>query len=146
MGSEVISVVERRRRWSTEEKLQILIAALEPGASVTAVAERHGVTRNLIYQWMRLARERRLRGLALNARTEATFVPVQVAPEPVPSSPAVAAPVLPPPEPARSMAPHRRRSVSVEITLANGRVLKVDEGIDASALARIVAALDGGGA
>ncbi len=44
------------------------------------------------------------------------------------------------------MAPHRRRSVSVEITLANGRVLKVDEGIDASALARIVAALDGGGA
>ena len=34
----------------------------------------------------------------------------------------------------------------IEITLANGRVLKVDEGIDASALARIVAALDGGGA
>lgn len=60
MGSEVISVVERRRRWSTEEKLKILMAALEPGASVKAVAERHGAARNLVYQWMRLAREGRL--------------------------------------------------------------------------------------
>jgi hypothetical protein len=38
----------------------------------------------------------------------------------------------------------RRRSGTVEIRLANGRVIKVDEGIDADALARLVTALDGG--
>jgi hypothetical protein len=32
---------------------------------------------------------------------------------------------------------------AVEVTLPNGRVVKVDEGIDANALARLVAALDG---
>jgi hypothetical protein len=33
----------------------------------------------------------------------------------------------------------------VEVTLGNGRSLKVDESIDPGALARLVAALDGGG-
>ena len=58
MGTEVIEIVERRRRWSTEEKLKVLIDALEPGASVSAVADRHGVSRNLVYTWLRLARKR----------------------------------------------------------------------------------------
>jgi hypothetical protein len=64
------------------------------------------------------------------------------------ASTAPAAPSLPPPaaaEPARSPALlPRRRSGTVEIRLANGRVIKVDEGIDADALARLVTALDGG--
>ena len=38
MGAEVIEVVERRRRWSTEDKLKVLLDALEPGASIAAVA------------------------------------------------------------------------------------------------------------
>ncbi|MBV8792010.1 MAG: hypothetical protein JO237_08130 [Pseudolabrys sp.] len=37
----------------------------------------------------------------------------------------------------------RRRSTSIEILLANGRIVKADEAIDPSALARLVAALDG---
>jgi len=38
----------------------------------------------------------------------------------------------------------RRRTSVVEVTLGNGRSLKVDESIDPGALARLVAALDGG--
>jgi transposase-like protein len=105
MGSEVISVVERRRRWSTEEKLEILVAALEPGASITAVADRYGVARNLVYQWMRLAREGRLDGLSLDTKASAAFVPVHVAPKS-----AAPPPLAPPPEAARAMLPARRRA------------------------------------
>lgn len=143
MGSEVISVVERRRRWSTEEKLQILMAALEPGASVTAVAERHGVTRGLVYTWLRLVREGRLEGLSMKAAPTSGFVPVCIKPDP-PAEPAERPSGPPPPalEPTRSPPPTRRRAGAVEIRLPNGRVVKVDEGIDPAALAAIVAALD----
>ena len=165
MGSEVISVVERRRRWPREKKLEVLMDALAPGASVAAVADRHGVARNLVYTWLRLAREGRLDG-AVPARrsagpTQPTFVPVVVAPAVAPGAPVgigqpkapagtasaevattpVAAPVIP----AASSAPPRRRPGAVEIRLANGRVVKVDECIDPSALAAIVTALDGEG-
>jgi transposase-like protein len=34
MGSEVIEVVERRRRWSAEVRLRILDEVMQPGASV----------------------------------------------------------------------------------------------------------------
>lgn len=50
MGSQLIEIVERRRRWPVEEKLKILDEVLRPGASVAAVAYRHGVARVLIYQ------------------------------------------------------------------------------------------------
>ena len=36
---EVITSVERRRRWSVAEKRQLVAATLEPGASVSAVAK-----------------------------------------------------------------------------------------------------------
>lgn len=139
MGSEVIEVVERRRRWSTEHKLTVLMDALEPGASVTAVADRHGVSRNLVYTWLRLAREGRLNGISLSPQPALTFMPVEVLPQVAPASaPCPSAQS----EPARTPPAPRRGPCPVEITLANGRVVKVDESIDAAALARIVAALD----
>jgi hypothetical protein len=39
---EVISVVQRRRRWTTEQKLALVEEAMRPGSSVTGVADRHG--------------------------------------------------------------------------------------------------------
>jgi transposase len=35
---EIITSVEGRRRWSAAEKQQLVLASLEPGASVSAVA------------------------------------------------------------------------------------------------------------
>ena len=47
---------ERRRRWSSEERAQILAAVEEPGAVVAEVARRADVCTSLVYKWRREAR------------------------------------------------------------------------------------------
>ena len=49
---------ERRRRWSEEERLQILAEAFAPGAFVVQVARRHDISTALIYTWRRKLRQR----------------------------------------------------------------------------------------
>jgi transposase len=49
----VFSGPERRRRWSEEERLQILSEAFAPGARVADVCRRHDVSSGLIYTWRR---------------------------------------------------------------------------------------------
>ena len=53
----VYSDVERRRRWSDEERLQILGEAFSPGAVVVQVARRYDISTALIYTWRRKLRE-----------------------------------------------------------------------------------------
>jgi transposase len=147
MGSEIIEIVERRRRWPVEVRLKILDEVLQPGASVAAVADRHGVARGLVYQWLRQVREGRMPGLSLDKPEAAAFVPVSIAPEASPSprtKPVPTTSLLPPTQPP-SAAPtsNKRRSGAVEIRLANARVIKVDEGIAPDALARLLAVVDG---
>lgn len=45
-----------RRIRPLEEKLAILREASEPGASVAAVARKHGMNANLLFGWLRLHR------------------------------------------------------------------------------------------
>jgi transposase len=47
---------ERRRRWTSAEKLRIVEESLAPGASVVEVALRHDVHRNLLTVWRRQVR------------------------------------------------------------------------------------------
>ena len=47
----VYSGPERRRRWSDEQRLQILTEAFAPGASPTDVARRHEVSTGQLYTW-----------------------------------------------------------------------------------------------
>lgn len=54
---EVITGSARRRRWTTEEKLQIVEETLRSGDSISAIARRHGVAANLLYRWRRLMTE-----------------------------------------------------------------------------------------
>jgi len=63
MAAKIISTVERRRRWPSEEKLRIMSEALEPGAVIAAVADRNGVCRSQLYTWLRLALDDRLPGI-----------------------------------------------------------------------------------
>ncbi len=44
---------ERRRRWSGDERRQILEAALAPGAIIADVGRRWDVSTSLIYNWRR---------------------------------------------------------------------------------------------
>src|ERR1700681_1194661 len=49
----LITGVERRRRWSSDERQRILAAANAPGAVVAEVARRADVPTSLIYKWRR---------------------------------------------------------------------------------------------
>lgn len=49
----VFSGPERRRRWSDEERLQILAEAFAPGVRVADVCRRHDVSTGLVYTWRR---------------------------------------------------------------------------------------------
>ena len=51
---EVITSVQRRRRWSTEEKMRIVEETYLPGNSVSLVARRHGIAGNQLFTWRRL--------------------------------------------------------------------------------------------
>ena len=45
------SVIRRRRKWSTREKVQIVQEALQPGAVLQEVAQRHGLHPSLLTRW-----------------------------------------------------------------------------------------------
>ncbi|MFJ5932312.1 IS66-like element accessory protein TnpA [Sphingomonas sp. TX0543] len=53
----VFSGPERRRRWSDEERLEILNQAFAPGACVAEVCRRYDISSALIYTWRRKLRE-----------------------------------------------------------------------------------------
>jgi transposase len=42
---EVIAGGRQRRRWSSADKARIVLESLKPGAVVSEVAQRHGLTR-----------------------------------------------------------------------------------------------------
>jgi transposase len=71
---EVITSVERRRRWSGAEKRRLVAATLEPGASVSSIAREAGVHPSQLWGWRRQMR----------AAAPISFTPVQVAEEPLP--------------------------------------------------------------
>lgn len=54
---EVITTVQRRRRFSAQEKQSMVEAAEQPGSSVSLVAREHGVNPNQLFRWRRLLRE-----------------------------------------------------------------------------------------
>jgi transposase len=131
---EIISRVERRRRWTAEQKIKVLTEALEPGATVSAVADRNGIGRSQLYAWMKRAREGDIPGISLNGSQKPLFAPVRIAAVPTLPTPPVTAPAAACPQ---------RRPGAIEIALTNGRVVRAEEGIEPARLARLVAALDG---
>ncbi|MBG0791925.1 transposase [Methylocystis sp. H62] len=139
-----------RRSWSLEERQRIVGAALAPGASVAAVARRHGLNANLVFKWIRRAREGwldRRRAPAQKADASAVagdsdapaFVPVSLV-----ELNAVTAPALAPPlalaKPVREPRRITRRG-AMEISLPNGARVSLDANVDAEALRRVLSAL-----
>ena len=142
--SEVISTVQRRRGWSTEDKVAILDAAFRKGGSVAAAADRFGVSRALIYIWRSRVREGLMPGVAMTDAGVSAFSAVAIARDAVPEVPS-----LPPPSPPPTTKSYRAKSCdkcrhgrTIEIRLVNGRTIKVDESIAPDVLAAIIAALD----
>jgi transposase len=140
---EILGAVERRRRWTAERKVAILDEAFKAGGSVAAASDRHGVSRALIYYWRRQAREGGIAGVGMAMPGDtAAFVPVRIEADRVRAGPAALTATR---SVHRPCSP-RSRACPIEIELTNGRVIKVDAGIDPEALARLVAVLDRGAA
>lgn len=51
---ELVTTVQRRRRWSVAEKLEILSEAEQPGMSMSYVARKHGIAATQIFKWKKL--------------------------------------------------------------------------------------------
>jgi transposase len=130
---EIISRVERRRKWTAEQKVKILTEMLKPGATVSAVAERNGISRSQLYAWKKLAGRGGIPSVSLNGEQKPLFAPVRIEAMPAAPASAIAVPVAQP----------QRRAGAIEIALTNGRIMRVEEGIDPVKLGRLVAALDG---
>ncbi len=56
---EVITSVQRRRRWSSAEKEELVAASLEEGANVSALARGAGIHPSQLYGWRRQMCSRR---------------------------------------------------------------------------------------
>src|ERR1700709_1616660 len=71
MRVEVLDGLERRRRWSQDDKARIVEETLVPGAKVTDVARRNGVAASVVFTWRRQART--------VVKVGPCFAPVQIA-------------------------------------------------------------------
>ena len=72
---EVFTGAGRRRRWPLEEKERIVSETFETGASVSAVARRHGLTAQQLFAWRRAWRDRSDSGAG---ESNTAFAPVVV--------------------------------------------------------------------
>jgi len=111
---EVITSVERRRRWSVAEKRQLVAATLEPGASVSAIAREAGIHPSQLFGWRRQMR----------ATAPTGFAAVQIAGE-APST-GVAGPG------------------TIEVEFAAGARMRISGAVDPATLTVLVAALTRG--
>ena len=114
---EVITSVERRRRWSAAEKERLVGASLERGASVSAIASEAGIHQGQLYGWRRQ--------LLRRSQPPATFATVQIAAEPAPTA-----------LPAAGL---------IEVEFANGSRMRISGAVDPATLGATVAVLASGG-
>jgi transposase len=130
MRVEVLGGLERRRRWSKDDKARIVEETLAPGAKVTEVARRNGVAASVVFTWRRQARTAE--------RVGPCFAPVQIAAAETPEE-----------NPNRPSEHDRRiwqlpsaRNGLIEIDLGNRRRIRVDAQVDPDALARVLDVLE----
>ena len=133
---EVISV-GARRNWALEEKQRIVAESYAAPRQVSATARRNGLSASQLFTWRRLARDGRL------SDDEMTFASAVIGdasssgnPSFLPEQSTAADHSLPPQAGTTAM------SGRIEIVLAGGHRVVVDNSVDAAALARVLAVLE----
>jgi transposase len=121
---ERLEVIEtgRRRRWSDDEKLRIVLESLQTPRAVSSTARRHGISRSLLMTWRRSFR---LESNGADAQQQVGFVPAMV----------IAAETPP-------MATAAPASGQMVIIVGKDRRVIVDAGVDTAALARVLEVLE----
>ena len=133
--AEVLGRIERRRRFSIEQKLAVLAEATAPGANLSVIARRHGLLPAQLYKWRRLAE------LGVIGVPGASELPSFVAVEITKEVSALPVPVAADKPAEINDVPRRRRRKKaglIEIELAGGRRVRVDRDVDAAALGRVL--------
>jgi transposase len=133
MRVEVLDKVERRRRWSAGEKTRLVEETLAPGARVSEIARRNGISASLLFTWRRQSR-----GNGTCPATVTHFAAVRVA-EP---DAGAEMPKLPANDAADLRPAAASRSGLIEISLGGGKRVRVDSSFDAAALARVLDVLE----
>jgi transposase len=134
---EIITGPERRRRWSDEEKLQLVAESCQPGNTVSQVARQRGINASQLFGWRRQALAKGLISDNRSAPSSApalTFSPVEVAEEDAS------------PDAREEVRPARRRKAArtwgtIEIALKSGDQVRVEGSADVGLVARIISAL-----
>jgi transposase len=121
---EVITSVERRRRWSRDEKLRVVAESAQAGRTASQVARDHGIAPGQLFIWRRQFLSQALASSA----GEHGFVPVEIAHE----ASAVGARTAP-----------KGGGWPIEIRLANGVVIGVGSDVEVEPLRRVLTALAG---
>ena len=49
----VVTSVERRRRYSVEQKIRVVEESKQPGMTVSYVARKYGISPSMVFQWRR---------------------------------------------------------------------------------------------
>ena len=132
---EVITGVERRRKWSVQEKVAIVAESLAEGAVVSEVARRHGLSPQQLFGWRSRLRDA-VSGSAPSSDATPVFVPAIVEDEP----PSPAAPTLP--AAVVAMGAAVVDPAPIEIALG-GVIVRVRGEADPRALATVLKALRG---
>jgi transposase len=68
---EVVTSVQRRRRWTPEQKLEIVKQTNQPGSTVSMVARQFGISAAQLFQW----RKAYLQGSLMAVGANETVVP-----------------------------------------------------------------------
>jgi transposase len=119
---EVITGGGGRRRWTVDEKAQIVSETLASGAVVSVIARRHGLSPQQVFAWRREARKR-------------TAPPAGLLPRFVPA-------VVDMAEPPRAMRARKQRAAAAAIELEiAGVTVRVGHGARASTVAAVIRAL-----
>lgn len=111
MDKRVINGKATRRKHSETLKRDLVERSLQPGASVSALAQEHGINANLLFNWRRL--HRRKQGPDTSTTASPTLLPVTVQSD-VPAL--TTKPLLPPAAPARAP------TGTIEIEIGTARV------------------------
>jgi transposase len=133
---EILARVERRRKWSIEEKAALIAEVEAEGGKVKPVAQRHRISESLLYNW-RAAWKAAV--AAAGSSAAVAFVPLGVVGEADPAAPAL----LPPPEASSSPRRDEARAGAIEIALPDGSRVSVDAFVNEKALSRVLRAMRG---
>lgn len=128
---EIITGVERRRRWSLKEKLRIVAETEQPGAAIAEIARRYEISRGLLWNWRSEVR----RGV-LRPESPSVFLPVQTISESANGS------AMRQVKPSSGSGPEPIISgAKIEITFPDGTSIKVGNDVGLVALRRVISVL-----